>query len=66
MSSHTVQRQEGRDAVTDSPKAVIEEIEDDLEDAMAKLNNAQITIEVCQNRLSILRERDEMPGINNE
>lgn len=66
MSSHTVQRQEGRDAVTDSLKAVIEEIEDDLEDAMAKLNNAQITIEVCQNRLSILRERDEMPGINNE
>lgn len=49
MSSHTVQRQEGRNAVTDSPKAVIEEIEDDLEDAMAKLNNAQITIEGCQN-----------------
>lgn len=62
MRSYTIQTREGRNAVNDNPQAVIEGIEDDLDDALSKLNQAQTTIAVCQNRLAILRERDDIPG----
>lgn len=53
----TQNRKEGQNAVEDSPEKVIETIEEDLQEALAKLRNAETQIEMCENRLDIMEER---------
>ncbi|MFC6963518.1 hypothetical protein [Halocatena marina] len=50
----------GQNAVSDDPAAVIEGIEADLDQALSKLNRAEQKIDLCQNRLRILTERDDI------
>lgn len=52
----------GENAVSDDPKAVIEGIEEDLNEALSKLDRAERTIEQTQRKLAILKSRDDMPG----
>lgn len=54
-----------RNAVEGDLCEVIAGIESDLNDALSKLHRAERTIKTCQNRLVILKERDDMPSGGN-